>query len=458
MLENGYFTTSPDHAGSGLKSYIFYLLQRRFCQFFLQALSGPPFLAAGPARAHTCGMNQDTSPLPPPPASGTGLPSLMASLAGALGGPGLPAPPLPGLGAALEACQTLILLVVDGLGEAQLQRHLPGGILARQRFCSLESVFPSTTASAVGTLLTGLAPVSHGLTGWHVWAEEAGQAPGELLSILPLSRRGGPPPAPEEREAWACSILAAPDLPVPLDLSVRLDALVTHIAPQDIIHSPFNRGLSQGARRLGYWRPEELFRQLGQALETPAPGRPHFIYAYWPDYDSQAHHHGPDSPRASAALKAFEAGLASFLGAGLDGAALLLTADHGFITAPPERLIRLNDLPELQRLLLRPLSGERRAAYVHLQPGRVEEFAQRARECLGHALWVCPSQDLLEAGWFGQGPRHPRLLSRIGDLTLILKEDWTLKDSLPGEREFPLIGMHGGVSPAERQVPLCLFR
>lgn len=403
-------------------------------------------------------MHPDTPDLPPPPSSHAGLANLLASLAAISGGPSLPATPLPGLAAALAGCRSVILLVVDGLGTAQLERHLAHSSLARQRFANLESVFPSTTASAVGTLLTGLSPISHGLTGWHLWAEEATPGAAELLAILPLTRRGGPPPTQAERQTWAKRILAAPDLPVPLDLSTRLTARVTHIAPQSIIDSPFNRAVSQGARRYGYSQLEAMFACLRQALETPTPDRLHYIYAYWPDYDSLAHQHGPDSPAARAALQAFETHLNTFLAAGLAGAALLITADHGFITAPPERLIRLDDLPELKRLLRRPLSGERRAAYAHIQPGRVEEFAQRARECLGHALWVCPSQALLAAGWFGQGPLHPRLASRIGDLTLIPKADWTLKDSLPGERDFHLLGMHGGVSPDERQIPLCLFR
>lgn len=402
-------------------------------------------------------MPYASPPLASPPDARMGLPNLMRSLVEALGGPELPAPAIPGLAERLAGRQTLILLVADGLGEAQLRRHLPRGLLARQQLHRLASVFPSTTASAVGTLLTGLPPISHGLSGWHVWAEEVGDAPGELLAILPLSRRGGPPPPPETRIAWARQILAAPDLPLPLDLSTRLAAKVTHIAPNDILHSPFNEQLSQAAIRLGYQRLDELFAGLRQALEARDPARPHFIYAYWPDFDSLAHHFGPDSPEAVAALKAFQQGLGKFLAPDLEQAALLLTADHGFITAPPERLIRLDQHPDLHRLLRQPLSGERRAAYAHIQPGQVEEFAQRARERLGHALWVCPSQELLAAGWFGQGPLHPRLLSRIGDLTLILKEDWTLKDSLPGEREHRQIGMHGGVSPAERQVPLCLF-
>lgn len=398
-------------------------------------------------------MPSPATTLPPAPDAEHGLANLMASLSLALGGSLPPTLPLAGLAEVLAGRKTIILLVADGVGEAQLRQHLPDGLLARQRLQTLESVFPSTTASAVGTLLTGLAPISHGLTGWHVWAEEVG----ELLAILPLSRRQGLSPLPQEREAWASRILAAPDLPTPLALAPRLQARVTHIAPSAILYSPFNRQLTQGATKLGYEQLPGLFRQLRAALESPEQARPHFIYAYWPDFDSLAHQYGPDSPEAGAALTDFQQGLESFIGAGLNQAALLLTADHGFISAPPERLLCLNDYPDLQRLLRQPLSGERRAAYAHIHPGQVETFTRLAEQHLGHALWIAPSQELLAGGWFGRGPQHPRLASRIGDLTLLLKDDWTLKDCLPGEREHMMLGMHGGVSPAERQVPLCLF-
>ena len=52
---------------------------------------------------------------------------------------------------------------------------------------------------------------------------------------------------------------------------------------------------------------------------------------------------------------------------------------------------------------------------------------------------------------------HTRLLDvdvRVGDYTLLLKENHMIKDHLPGEHDFELIGMHGGLTADELYVPL----
>ncbi|HNC62198.1 MAG TPA: alkaline phosphatase family protein, partial [Rhodocyclaceae bacterium] len=68
----------------------------------------------------------------------------------------------------------LLLIVIDGLGDALLREAGQGTRLAAHRVGGLTSVFPSTTAAAVTTLMSGLAPAAHGLTGWHMLFEEAG--------------------------------------------------------------------------------------------------------------------------------------------------------------------------------------------------------------------------------------------------------------------------------------------
>lgn len=383
--------------------------------------------------------------LPPPPSFRHGLANLMASLAGARGHAGLPCPPLPELPPAdLAPARHLVLLVADGVGEAQLRAHLPGGLLDRARIATLESVFPSTTASAVGTFLTGLPPGQHGLTGWHVWFS----AIASQLAVLPLARRGIRGPAPEA-EDWAQRLLDAPPL------ADRLPCPMEIVSPAWIVDSPFNRRLSGRAKRTGYRALPEMFAAIETALRAPEPS---YIYAYWPDFDSKAHDAGPDGPAAVAALHELERELAAFLGRvqGTD-ATLLVTADHGFIAAPAERLIDLGGAPELAALLACPLSGERRAAYAHLKPGCREAFRAGIEARYGHALWCVDSDNLLADGWFGPPPYHPDLRNRIGDLTLLLREDWTLRDRLPGEDDYRLAGMHGGVSTAEREVPLCRF-
>lgn len=418
----------------------------------ITAAPPPPLVsgeAPGPGRAgRQCGSTPSLPAshiLPNPPSLDRGLPNLMAAIGQAFGGGPQPAAPLPGLAQRLGEAEAIVLLVADGLGVAQLCRHLAGGCLHRACFDIIDSVYPPTTAAAVGTFLTGLPPLGHALTGWTQWCEEVG----ETLSILPLSRRGEGRPAPEA-ERWADRIL---DLPTFAD---RLPVPVTHVMPAWIAHSPFNRRLAGKVAQVPYHGTADLFPAIERALDA-AKGR-RFVYAYWPDYDSAAHDHGPDGEGAVAQLKQLEAALEAFVRRRrASQATLLVTADHGFIATSPQRRIDLADHPDLAACLLRPLTGERRTAYAHVVPERREFFAATLEARLGHALWVVPSETLVKAGWFGRCEPHPRFASRIGDFVLLLKEDWSLVDTRPGDHHPPLLGLHGGSSAAELRIPLCEF-
>lgn len=381
--------------------------------------------------------------LPAPPSQTRGLPNLMAALAATFGAKANCVSPLPDLPAELATARTVILLVIDGMGEAQLARHLGDTLLGKCPRMVLDSVFPTTTATAVGTFLTGMAPVSHSLTGWHLWSEEIG----ETVAILPMRRRSSLAPVPEA-EQWAERILNV------LPFADRLPVAVTHVMPAWIAHSPFNQRMAGHVRHQPYGATPDLFTAVERAMASQDDR--HFIYAYWPDFDTAAHDHGPDHATAVARLRGMVHEIESFVArqAGSD-AVLLVTADHGFITAPVERQIDLADHPDLVECLARPLSGERRVAYAHIKPGRGEYFAEMMADRFGHALWVMPSASLIDGGWFGNGRRHDHFLSRIGDYTLILKDDWTILDTRPGDRQHPMLGMHGGVSEAEMRVPLC---
>jgi hypothetical protein len=81
-------------------------------------------------------------------------------------------------------------------------------------------------------------------------------------------------------------------------------------------------------------------------------------------------------------------------------------------------------------------------------------FAAAVRDELGEHFVAVPSRALVEAGWFGPGAAEPRLLSRIGTFVLLPRADAYLVDRVPGEESHPLIGMHGGASPAEMRVPV----
>jgi hypothetical protein len=158
-------------------------------------------------------------------------------------------------------------------------------------------------------------------------------------------------------------------------------------------------------------------------------------------------------------MRRFDAAFSAFLdqAAGLN-ATVIVTADHGFIDSPPDRLIELDDHPDLQAMLRLPLCGERRAAYCYVRPERARDFEDYVHGALADQARLFVSEVLMAQGWFGPGPPHPRLKQRIGDYTLIMKENWTIKDWVQGEARHRQIGVHGGLNIDEMTVPLVVVQ
>jgi hypothetical protein len=99
-----------------------------------------------------------------------------------------------------------------------------------------------------------------------------------------------------------------------------------------------------------------------------------------------------------------------------------------------------------------PLSGERRVAYCHVHSRN--DFLKKAEDWLGERADVMPSAQLVGDGWFGPGTPHPRLDERIGDVALVMRGRYTVKDWAPGESRHLHIGNHGGTSEDEMLIPL----
>ncbi len=366
--------------------------------------------------------------------------SVVAARGGAAGGAGLRNVDV----SDWSEARSIVLLVLDGVGMAQLDMLPADSFLRRHCAATLTSVFPSTTAAAITTFMTARSPAAHGLTGWHVRFDEAG-LDGRVLAILPVKPRDGGRLSVDPPSVLA-SVCRAPSL------FASLPARSCVISPVDIVGSPFNRHHGSGAECVGYAGLRGMLDAISGALNQSEP--PAYVYAYWPDFDHCAHMHGCRSDAALDQLRLVDQALCEWVrNRPPDGSLLLVTADHGFIDGPAQRLIEIEHCPEIADCLAAPLSGERRAVFCHLKPGRTRDF-ERAMRALDHACVVWSSADLVTAGRFGPGVAHPRLLARIGDFTLEMKDDWTLRDTLPGERRHRLVGVHGGTSRDEMIVPL----
>ena len=371
---------------------------------------------------------------------GGSLVNLMSSITTALGGSSDYAPLTALPPQALADARHLVLLVVDGLGhdfllgrDSALRQHLRS---------PLTSVFPSTTASAIPTFLTGLAPQQHGLTGWHMYFREIGA----IAAPLPFRVRAGRHALREAGVTPATLFGLTP-------LFDRLPLPCHVVSPQSIIHSDFNVALSGQATRHGYATLDEMFARIAGLLRSDAPRS--YVHAYWPQLDSLAHEYGIDSPQVAEAFAALDAGFAQLVDVARDsGSRVIVTADHGFIDTSADETIDLDDHPGLRETLLLPLCGEPRMAYAYVRASRETQFEDYVREKLADRIHLFRSTDILQQGWLGPGEAHPALRDRIGDYVLIPRGRAILRDWLKGEARHTHIGVHGGLSAAEMIVPL----
>jgi hypothetical protein len=369
--------------------------------------------------------------------------NLMASLTQGLGTP-------PGRYAPLDlldprdvtAANTVVLLVLDGVGYNYLHDH--PSAFDRYLRGRMTSVFPSSTAPAITSFVTGSAPQQHAVSGWFMNLRELGT----VAMILPFCSRWGGAPF-ESAGIGASELIARPPLFDKLDVESYV------IIGDKLVNSCYTRATAGRAARVSYRDFQDCLAGI-QRIVKSNPQRK-LIYAYWPLFDALAHSHGAGSGQATMHFHELAQGFAA-LAEALRGTHTLLiaTADHGFVDTTPASTVRLADHPELESCLSLPLCGEPRAAFCYVRAGKAKLFEAYVCDRLQTCCELHRSEELVAAGWFGAGEPEPRLLERVGDYVLLTKDHYVIKDTLPFEKNWQDIGVHGGASADEMYVPLII--
>jgi Type I phosphodiesterase / nucleotide pyrophosphatase len=379
-----------------------------------------------------------------PDYAGGSIVNLMRSLGDACGARPSTYPPFAGIDARLRDAERIVLLIIDGLGAELLRAIGRQTVFSAHQCGTMSSVYPPTTATAITTFMTGLAPQQHGLTGWFMYFRRLGA----VTAVLPFVPRYGR----ESLAACGVEMGSLIDCPSFFD---AIDRASIALLPEAIAGSDFSRLLGGRARRLAYGSLEDFTAKLRACCEGREDAR--YVYAYWSDLDRLSHAHGPSSAVVAAHLADLDAALTTvFEGCAGSGTVLVATADHGFIDSGVGERVDLADHPDLADLLSLPLCGEPRSAYCYVRPGCTAAFEQYVTGELAKFVDLVPSEQLLDEGWFGRGDVHPEFTARIGDYTLQMRGRFTIRDRVTGEREVCMNGVHGGAAAAELYVPLIL--
>jgi len=359
------------------------------------------------------------------------LASLLPAVARSLGSSRYATAPGLGLGPAERA----VVVLVDGLGHEQLVRrsgHAPFLRAHLHETSRLDSGFPSTTATSMGSFGTGTPPGTHGLVGYEVLDPATNRVFNEL------SWENGPDPF-----RWQPNPTVFQE--------VALEGIdVTRVGPGFFDGS----GLTNAALRGGRFRAASSFAdRVSATVEGLQAASRALVYLYWGDLDKVGHVHGPGSWEWVDELESIDRHLSSLAARVPAGTAIHVTADHGMVEVPFGDRVDL--AVELELLGgVRDVGGEPRNSQLYLAPGASSDaVVARWRQRLGDRAWVGTREELIDGGWFGSV--RGEVLERIGDVVVVMLDDGAVVDSVRMRPELlRLRGFHGSVSDEERAVPL----
>lgn len=358
-------------------------------------------------------------PVRGPDYNGTGLVNLVSELEHRLGSP----PPAdrmsPELAGHIPEAATYILMLFDGLGTDQTDHPAAGGLLEDLQG-SLDAPFPTTTTVSLATVATGRPPSQHGLLGYQLWLPEADH----VVNTIKWTT------------LWGERVQIETDAFLPdHNLWERLRGVGCEpitVQPGHFAGSSLSRALYRGCRYEPVFTVEEVV--VATADLAAEPGR--LIFTYVPQVDFAAHVHGQQSPEYAEALRMASAIWENTARRLPAGAVMVGTADHGHLDFSAAQQARLPKALEADRTFY----GDSRVMFVKGEESPA--FAGLP------ASWI-PRQEMAE--WWGPGPRHPAFDVRAPDGVLLADDDAILLHSHSDKR---LIGHHGGLTDAERRVPL----
>ncbi len=342
----------------------------------------------------------------------------------------------------LEERKNIILLIVDGMGYNYLREYGGDTTLRRNLKESISSVYLPTTGAAITSIMTGVAPQQHAVTGWFVYLKEYG-----LVSrILPYSNT-------IDYNNLGTDISNVVDVTPIFNGMNREYSLVLN---STIVDSVFTKNLTGSANRIEYSGIGEFFSQIRTAISQGATKT--YTYGYWPDFDAVSHIQGSKSPGARDQLYQFDRHLTNFIES-IDGTdtTIIITGDHGFDDVIPENVVYTQDHPKLLDTLVMPFCGDTRSVYAYVRPHKVHQFERYVSNELGDTCDLFSSSELIDEQWFGLFEPHPRLLERVGDYTLIMRDGHAMINCFPGFAPLKMLGHHGGASADEMYVPLIVI-
>jgi len=328
----------------------------------------------------------------------------------------------------LQEAERIVLLVIDGLGYEQLQRHahiapnlmsLVGG--------SITTIAPSTTASALTSLVTGASPAEHGIVGYRMDMGDSVMNSLRWWSDTRDLRKVHPPASVQ---------------PIPPFVGMTIPV----VSRAELEGSAFTEAHLRGSRPCGWRAASSIVAQCASLISSGEK----FVYAYYDGVDKIAHERGFGA-YYDAEIAATDWLVGALLNTLPSGTTLAITADHGQVQVD-DNVVHLSD--DI-KATLHHQSGEGRFRWLHAKRGQESDLLQIATDLYSDIAWIASRDQVVEEAWLGPargGRIADQVKRRLGDVALVPFTATTFEDPLDSG-PFSLVCRHGSLTADEMFVP-----
>ncbi|NLE82432.1 MAG: alkaline phosphatase family protein [Rhodococcus sp.] len=341
----------------------------------------------------------------------------------------------------LPSATRIVVLLVDGLGWNLLREHeadapFLSGLTGRP----IRAGFPTTTATSIASLATGLPSGEHGITGYQSYV-------GEVRGVLNwLSwRRAGDRRDEVER--------LVPERTQPsetvFERAAAAGVTTTCVVPAKFDGTGLTRAVLRGAAFTGSITHGDL---VAHTAATATSADRTLTYCYISELDTIGHVYGPGTAPWRHQLRLVDLLVRELADALGPAVRLYVTADHGMVTVPEEDKVDADTAAELTKGV-RALAGEPRCRHVHTRPGDTDAVAERWRSVFGDQMWIGTRAEAVAAGLFGSRVT-PEASGRIGDVVAVACGRTAAVRRKAESRLSALPGHHGGLTDDELLIPL----
>jgi len=323
------------------------------------------------------------------------------------------------------------IILIDGMGQDALDMYGDEFIIFSQLTSRAKLVanFPSTTATSLSTLGTGVLPGVHGMLGYTV---RVPRSDNRLLNALKWDERVDP-------VMWQ-------KVPTLFERAAATGVEVTHVAAKRYEASGFTQAALRGAKYVGANGIDEMATAVATALKP----QPSFVYTYLNTLDAAGHNDGVGSDKWLTALQQVADLITKIISSVPEGTRVWITSDHGMVNATQQSVLG-QDNQLLANVTL--IGGEPRARHIYIKAGAEEETISQWREFYKDQVQIFSKADAISANLFGEVVSEDSM-DRMGDLIAIPNNDLILVDPARVREETGMVGHHGGVTELEINIPL----